>query len=250
MQNRLRDTWNAGKPALNGWLGIPSSFSAELMSMQDFDSITIDLQHGLVDYTTAVPMMQAMAASGATILCRVPWLEPGIIQKLLDAGAMGIICPMVNTRADAEAFVGATRYAPDGYRSSGPVRAGAINADYHNQANTQIVSMAMVETEQAVNNVAEICATPGLTGIYVGPSDLSITMGEAPGLDRKPGKVYDAIQHVREVAQAAGIKAGLHCMTPDYIRQMFAAGFDFATLSNDVRLLTAAVTAQVAEVRA
>ena len=72
MQNRLRDTWNAGKPALNGWLGIPSSFSAELMSMQDFDSITIDLQHGLVDYTAAVPMMQAMAASGATILCRVP----------------------------------------------------------------------------------------------------------------------------------------------------------------------------------
>jgi len=107
-----------------------------------------------------------------------------------------------------------------------------------------------VETEQAVNNAAEICATPGLTGIYVGPSDLSVTMGEQPGLDRKPGKVYDAIQHVREVAQAAGIKAGLHCMTPDYIRQMFAAGFDFATLSNDVRLLTAAVTAQVAEVRA
>ena len=119
MNNRLRDTWNAGKPALNGWLGIPSTFSAEIMSKQDFDSITIDLQHGLTDYSIAVPMMQAMSAGDATMLCRVPWLEAGIIMKLLDAGALGIICPMINTRAEAEAFVGATRYAPDGYRSSG-----------------------------------------------------------------------------------------------------------------------------------
>ena len=87
MKNRLRDTWNAGKPALNGWLGIPSTFSAEIMSKQDFDSITIDLQHGLTDYSIAVPMMQAMSAGDATMLCRVPWLEAGIIMKLLDAGA-------------------------------------------------------------------------------------------------------------------------------------------------------------------
>ncbi len=250
MPNSLRETWNAGKPALNGWLGIPSSFSAELMSQQNFDSITIDLQHGLIDYTTAVPMMQAMAASGKTTLCRVPWLEAGIIMKLLDAGALGIICPMVNTRADAEAFVGATLYAPDGYRSSGPVRAGTIYPDYHNEANRQIVSMAMIETEEAVGNAEEICSTPHLTGIYVGPSDLSITMGEAPGLDRKPGKVYDAIQHVLATAKKAGIKAGLHCMDPAYIRQMYDCGFDFASLSNDVRLLTQQVSASVAAVRA
>ena len=250
MSNRLRETWSAGKPALNGWLGIPSTFSAEIMSQQDFDSITIDLQHGLVDYQMAVQMMQAMSASPATKLCRVPWLEAGIIMKLLDAGAMGIICPMINSRAEAEAFVGATRYAPDGYRSSGPVRAGMIYPDYHNQANSQIASMAMIETEQAVANAEEICSTPGLTGIYVGPSDLSITMGEAPGLDRKPGQVYDAIQHVLATAKKAGIKAGLHCMDPSYIRKMFECGFDFASLSNDVRLLTQNVSAQVTAVRA
>ena len=250
MTHSLRRAWNAGKPALNGWLGIPSSFSAEIMAQQDFDSITIDLQHGLIDYTTAVPMMQGIAASNRTVLCRVPWLEAGIIMKLLDAGAMGIICPMINTRADAEAFVGATLYAPDGYRSSGPVRAGMIYPDYHAQANREIVSMAMIETEQAVNNAEDICSTPGLTGIYVGPSDLSVTMGEMPGLDRKPGKVYDAIQHVLAVARKAGIRAGLHCMEPAYIRQMFDCGFEFASLSNDVRILTQAVTTQVAAVRA
>lgn len=249
MQNRLREVWSAGRPALNGWLGIPSTFSAEILSRQNFDSITIDLQHGLVDYTAAVPMMQAMSGGTATVLCRVPWLEAGIIMKLLDAGALGIICPMVNSREEAERFVGATRYAPDGYRSSGPVRAGIVHGNYHDEANAQIVSMAMIETEEAVNNAEDICATPGLTGIYVGPSDLSITMGEAPGLDRKPGKVRDAIMHVMQTAKAAGIKAGLHCMAPAYIKEMYAAGFDFATLSNDVRLLTQAVSSGVAEVR-
>ncbi len=219
------------------------------MSKQDFDSITIDLQHGLTDYSIAVPMMQAMSAGDATMLCRVPWLEAGIIMKLLDAGAMGIICPMINSRAEAEAFVGATRYSPDGYRSSGPVRASIIYPDYHNQANKQIVSLAMIETEEAVANAEAICSTPGLTGIYVGPSDLAITMGEGPGLDRKPGKVYDAIQHVLKVAKKAGIKAGLHCMTPAYIKEMYACGFDFASLSNDVRLLTQIVSSQVSEVR-
>ena len=96
MKNRLRETWSSGKPALNGWLGIPSTFSAEIMSKQDFDSITIDLQHGLTDYSIAVPMMQAMSASDATMLCRVPWLEAGIIMKLLDAGAMGIILSLIH----------------------------------------------------------------------------------------------------------------------------------------------------------
>ena len=169
--------------------------------------------------------------------------------KLLDAGAMGIICPMINSRTEAEEFVGATRYSPDGYRSSGPVRANLIYPDYHNQANDQIISMAMIETEEAVSNAEVICATPGLTGIYVGPSDLAISMGEGPGLDRKPGKVYDAIQHVLAIAKKAGIRAGLHCMEPSYIKEMYASGFEFASLSNDVRLLTQIVSSQVAAVR-
>ena len=120
---KLHDRWAAGKPALNGWCSIPSTVTAEIMSNHDYDSLTIDLQHGLVDYQTALTMLQAMKASGITPMARVPWNEPGIIMKLLDAGCLGIICPMINTAEDAAAFVGAMRYAPDGYRSSGPTRA-------------------------------------------------------------------------------------------------------------------------------
>ena len=109
--------------------------------------------------------------------------------------------------------------------------------------------MAMIETEEAVKNAEAICATPGLTGIYVGPSDLAISMGEGPGLDRKPGKVYDAIQHVLKMAKKAGIRAGLHCMDPNYIKEMYASGFEFASLSNDVRLLTQIVSSQINDVR-
>jgi 4-hydroxy-2-oxoheptanedioate aldolase len=102
MQNKLRTLWNEDASAVNAWLGIPSTVTAEIVSRQGFDAITIDLQHGINDYSSAVPMLQAMSASDATPMVRVPWLEPGIIMKLLDAGALGVICPMINTPADAE----------------------------------------------------------------------------------------------------------------------------------------------------
>ncbi|MBT5264496.1 MAG: 2,4-dihydroxyhept-2-ene-1,7-dioic acid aldolase [Rhodospirillaceae bacterium] len=249
MKNRLRETWAAGKPAVNGWLSVPSTVTAEISGMADFDSLLIDVQHGLVDYQMALTMMQALSGSDATPLARVPWNEPGIIMKLLDAGALGIVCPMINTRADAEKFVGACTYAPDGYRSSGPTRAGMIHTDYHNQANANIVSMAMVETVEALENVDEIATTPGLTGIYVGPSDLAISMGFQPGLDRKEPEMVAAIDKILSACKNAKIVPGLHCMTPAYAKQMFANGFRFATLASDVRIFTAGVNAIVAEAR-
>ena len=122
-ENRVRTIWQSGEAAVNGWLHIPSSWSAEIMSHQGWDSLTVDMQHGLMDYQTALTMLQAVSTTPVTPLARVPWNEPGIIGRMLDAGAYGIICPMINTRADAEAFVGACRYAPQGYRSLGPTRA-------------------------------------------------------------------------------------------------------------------------------
>jgi 4-hydroxy-2-oxoheptanedioate aldolase len=249
-QQTLHECWAAGRGAVNGWCSIPSSITAEMLSNQDFDSVTIDLQHGLVDYQTALTMLQAMSASGRTPLARVPWNEPGIIMKMLDAGALGIICPMINTAEDAARFVGATKYTPDGYRSSGPTRALMVHgADYHAESNAKIVSMAMVETVEAVGNVEAIAATPGLTGIYIGPSDLAITMGFNPGLDRREPEMVAAIDRVLKACKANGIKAGLHCMSPGYIKEMFALGFDFASLSNDVRILSQALATQIAETR-
>ncbi|MCH7735699.1 MAG: hypothetical protein IH961_10865 [Chloroflexi bacterium] len=167
-QNRLREIWGGGGHSINGWLGIPSSYSAEVMAHQGWDSLVVDLQHGVVDYQTAVTMLQAVSTTDVVPMARVPWLEPGIIMKMLDAGCYGIICPMVNTRAEAEAFVGACRYAPDGYRSYGPVRATLYaGADYQANANATVLALAMIETAKALENLDEIVSVPGLDGVYI-----------------------------------------------------------------------------------
>jgi len=241
MQNKLRVRWQEEAVAVNAWLGIPSTVTAEIVSRQGFDSITIDLQHGINDYSSAVPMLQAIAASDATPMARVPWLEPGIIMKLLDAGALGIVCPMVNTPDDAERFVRYCRYAPDGERSFGPVRAGLLHGPaYVREANDSIVTLAMIETAQALSQVAEIVRTRGLTGVYIGPSDLGLSLGYEAKLDQTEPVVMDAIKRILESAKEAGIKAGIHCLAPAYAREMMALGFDLVTLGTDIRLFTAA----------
>lgn len=250
MKTKLRDCLEGDGKAINAWLSIANTFTAEIMSRQDFDSVTIDLQHGLVDYQAALTMLQAMSQSDVTPMARVPWLEPGIIMKLLDAGALGIICPMVNNRADAEAFVGACNYVPDGYRSSGPTRAIiAYGADYHFKANKTIVKLAMIETMEALANVDEVAATPGLTGLYIGPSDLSVCLGLPPGLDRTEPEALDAIDTILAAAKGAGIKAGIHCLEPAYAKDMLAKGFDLVTVSNDVRMYAAAAANVVKKMR-
>jgi 4-hydroxy-2-oxoheptanedioate aldolase len=241
MQNKLRTLWNEGASAVNAWLGIPSTVTAEIVSRQGFDAITVDLQHGINDYSTAVPMLQALSASDATPMARVPWLEPGIIMKLLDAGALGIVCPMINTPEDAQRFVRYCRYAPDGERSFGPVRAGLLHGPgYARQANESVVTLAMVETGQGLANVAEIARTPGLTGVYIGPSDLGLSLGYEAKLDQTEPVVVDAIKRILEAAKNADIKAGIHCLAPAYAREMLELGFDLVTLGTDVRLFTAA----------
>lgn len=245
MDSRLHRVWAEGKGALNGWLSIPSTVTAELLAMQDFDSLTVDLQHGLVDYQAALTLFQAVHGWGRTPMARVPWNEPGIIMKLLDAGALGIICPMTNTAEDARRFVGACQYHPQGYRSSGPTRAGLLYPNYFQHANKAIITMAMIETEEAVANADAICATPGLTGIYVGPSDLAITMGKGPGIDPTDPEVVANIEKALAAAKKAGIKAGIHCLTPAYSRRMVEKGFDFVTLGSDVRMITAAAAGDV-----
>ncbi|WP_420404699.1 HpcH/HpaI aldolase family protein [Nisaea sp.] len=250
MKTRLRDCFDSGKGVINAWLSIPNTFTAEITAAQDFDSVTIDLQHGLVDYQMALTMLQAMSASDATPIVRPPWLEPGIIMKLLDAGALGVICPMVNTRADAEKLVGICNYVPDGFRSSGPTRAGMIyGKDYHTRANKTVATLAMIETEEALANVDEIAATPGLTGLYIGPSDLAISLGHMPGLDRTEPEMLTAIGKIRVAAKNAGIKVGIHCLATDYAKQMLSEGFDLVTLGNDVRLYSAAAGAAVSAMR-
>ena len=146
-ENRIRTLWREDKAVVNGWLAIPSTFSAETMAHQGWDSLTVDMQHGVVDYQMAVNMLTAVSTTNTVPMVRVPWLDPGIIMKSLDAGAYAVICPMINTRAEAEKLVSYVRYAPRGVRSFGPIRAFLYGgADYPTHANDTVIPFAMIET--------------------------------------------------------------------------------------------------------
>ena len=253
IKNRLKERWEAGQATINGWLSIASPFSAEIMAAQGYDSLTVDVQHGVVDYAQAVTMFQAMRASGAVPLARVPWLDAGAIMKLLDSGAYGIICPMINSRAEAEQLVSYMRYPPLGTRSFGPTRVNfSAGSGYAAEANDQVLAIAMIETAEAMANLDEIVSAPGLNGVYIGPADLTLGISEgrlAPGFDREEPEMVDAIQRVLSAAKSAGIRAGLHCGTPDYAAKAVGWGFDFVTIANDVRLLAGAASSSVGKAR-
>ncbi len=240
-ENRVRAIWRDGGTVVNGWLGIPSAFAAETMAHQGWDSLTVDLQHGVIDYQVAVTMMQAISTTQVVPLARVPWNDPGAIMKVLDAGAYGVICPMVNSRADAETFVGACRYPPDGYRSCGPIRAMLYaGADYVEKANETILAIAQIETAEAIDNIDEIASTPGLDALYVGPVDLGLSYGFAAKFDRTEPEVVAAIDKVVDAAARHGVVAGIHNATAAYARRMIDQGYRFVTVLSDVRILAAA----------
>jgi len=253
IKNGIKRLWANGKAVLNGWLSIANSFSAEIMSGQGYDSITIDTQHGAVGYDGAFPMLQAMRASGVAPMVRVPWLDPADVMKALDAGAYGVICPMINTREEAERLVSYVRYPPTGVRSFGPIRAlFSAGPGYAEEADDEVICLAMIETAQAVENLDEILQTPGLDGIYIGPADLTLGLhGKKypPGFDRKEPEMVEAIQKILASAKNAGKRAGIHNGTADYAAQAVGWGFDLVTVSNDVRLMAGAAQASVKRFR-
>ncbi|MBI5254857.1 MAG: 2,4-dihydroxyhept-2-ene-1,7-dioic acid aldolase [Burkholderiales bacterium] len=249
--NRLREIWKSGGAAVNGWLAIPNSFSAETMAHQGWDTLTIDLQHGVVDYPAMVTMLQAISTTPTVPVVRVPWLEPGILMKTLDAGAYGVICPMVNTREEAQKLVAYTHYAPRGTRSFGPVRALLYGgADYPQHANDTIVTFAMIETAQALDNLDQILSVEGLDAVYIGPSDLSLALGCTPTFDALDPKAAEAVDHILARAQAHGVVAGIHNGSPEAALQRIAKGFQFVTVSSDARLIAAGAQQVMATMRA
>lgn len=250
-ENRLRTLWKSGGAAVNGWLAIPNGFSAETMAHQGWDSLTIDLQHGVVDYQAMVGMLQAISTTDTVPVVRVPWLDPAALMKALDAGAYGVICPMVNTREEAQRLVAYTHYAPRGTRSFGPVRALLYGgADYPQQANDTIVTFAMIETAQALDNLDDILSVEGLDAVYIGPSDLSLALGCRPVFDDVDPPVAQAIDHILERAKAHGLVAGIHNGTAEGALARVAKGFQFVTVSSDARLIAAGAQQVLAKMRA
>ena len=245
VKQRLRD----GKNIINGWLHIPSPLTAEAMAHVGFDSLTLDLQHGPFGFEAVLPMLQAITSTQTVPMARVPWNEPGIIMKLLDAGCYGLICPMVSTPEQCEAFVGACKYPPLGYRSFGPTRVRLHAGDsYAEVANQEIFTLAMIETAEALTNLDDIMAVPGLDGIYVGPADLSQALGGKPGADWLDGPVVEALGRILELAQQRDIVAGVHTMSIAYARRMLDFGYRFVTVQSDLAFLVSGAKATVSGV--
>ncbi len=248
--NRLRERWEADQPVYNGWLSIPHSLSAEIMAHQGFDSITLDLQHGMIDYSDAVPMLVSLSTTETVPMCRVPWNDPGILMKMLDAGCYGIICPMINSVEEAQRLVAATRYPPLGSRSYGPIRASLYaGKDYGTQANTTVVILAMIETRDALERVEEIVAVPGIDGLYIGPNDLALSLGLEAHFDSEEPLMLEAIERILKAARSQGKQAGIHCGSTAYARRMVAQGFRLVTVGSDARFMASGAAETLRELR-
>lgn len=237
-RNRLRELATAGTPILNAWLAIPSAYSAEAMGHQGYDSVTVDLQHGMIGFDAAVPMLQALSSTPAVPLVRVSKNDYALVMQLLDAGAYGVICPMISTPEDARTFVSYCRYPPVGQRSFGPAR-GLLygGADYFSKANDEILTLVMLETRQSVANAEAILGVAGLDGIYVGPNDLCLDYGKAPSPETDDPEVAGIIAGLAKRTRAAGKIAGIFCSSGEAARRRVDDGFSMVTPGNDISLL-------------
>ena len=236
--NRLHELARAGTPIINAWLAIPSTYSAEVMGHQGFDSVTVDLQHGMIGFDAALPMLQALSATPAVPLVRVSKNDYALVMQLLDAGAYGVICPMISTREDAELFVSYCRYPPAGQRSFGPAR-GLLygGGDYFQSADREILTIAMLETREAVAAADAIIATPGLDGIYIGPNDLCLAYGKPPQPETTDTEVATIIGDLARRTRQAGKIAGIFCSSGEGASRRVGEGFNMVTPGNDVSLL-------------
>lgn len=239
MINTAMTALKSGAICLNGWNLLPDPLAAEMMASAGFHSLTIDLQHGLHDFRSVSLALQTLFGRQVTPFVRVHWNDAGTIGKVLDAGALGIICPMINTAADARKLVEACLYAPDGARSYGPVRAGFYGGPslYHSQANASITILPQIETAEAVRNMEAILDVPGVSGLYVGPSDLGLSMGLPPVLDRDEPEMIEIYQRVVDLCRDRGKIAGIHNLSAEYALRMAQMGFQFLTIATDATLL-------------
>ena len=238
-ENTLKTAWNKGRSTLGLWLASADPASVEQLGGLGFDYICLDLQHGLIDYSNVVPGLQAQQRSSSIPIARAPWNEPGIIGKLLDAGVMGVIIPMVNTVAEAEQAVASCRYAPEGPRSYGPARAApALGGSYFEEANRQIACIPMIETVTALENLDDIVKVEGIDALYVGPADLGISLGLGPGSDNAHPSFQDALSHVLGACNSAGITPGIHSV-PELVQTRLGQGFKMVTATSDLIATTA-----------
>jgi 4-hydroxy-2-oxoheptanedioate aldolase len=239
--SRLREAWAEGRTAFGAWLMMSTPAAAELIAAHGFDYVCIDWQHGLIDYTDVRDILLTLNGIDTSPVVRVPWNDPALIGKALDAGAEGVIVPLVNSPAEAEAAVRSCKYPPDGGRSFGPARRFQAFEGGPAGANAGVICMAMIETNEGLQNASEICSVPGITGIYVGPFDLALTTGlQAFSADHEA-----AIASIRTACDGSGIVPGIHAVTGDMAKGRSSQGFRMVTVIDDASMMSRSATTEL-----
>lgn len=247
--NGIRSRWSSGHAAVLGWLQIPSLLSAEALARCGYDGLVVDLQHSATDFAMAVDMFVAIEAGGAEPLVRVQANDSAQIMKLLDAGARGIIVPMIETAEQALAFASAVHYPPAGCRSFGPRRPVLrYGSTYARIARQTFVALAMIETSLALENLDAILSAKGIDGTFIGPADLAMALGAEPEADSRDPRVVAAVTKILEKTHAHGKRCGIFCASAEFASEKLAQGFDVVSITPDLSMLVNGARAALATV--
>lgn len=246
-ENLVKTKIAKGETVPGLFIDLDSSLAAEALAQAGYGFLLVDLQHGVIDTRSAVSILTAISTTDCMPFVRVPGNDPAAIMQALDFGAMGIVCPLVNTAEQATSFVDALRYPPQGSRSWGPIRAALYGGEnYTQEANDKIMAIAQIETKEAMDNLDDILATPGLDGVLVGPNDLGFSYGNWPQAMPEDRHVVEAIKTIAKKCVEHGVTPGIHSGDAAMARQMFDWGYRFSTISTDVGLLTKAARESLA----
>ena len=240
-RNHVRAKLKRGEPSVGTWLTLPDPVAARLMTRVGFDWLTVELEHTPTSLETTAHCLAIISASGPAPLVRIPFNTIENIKRVLDIGAWGIVVPMVNTRAEAEAAVSAARYAPLGTRSiGGQLHAANFETDpatYYAKANDEILIVLMAEHVQAIENADKIFSVPGIDAVFIGPNDLHNSMGKPPCFESDDKQFVEAVDHVLKTARKYGVAPGIHVVDADAAQRRIAQGFQFVAVASEAGMM-------------
>jgi 4-hydroxy-2-oxoheptanedioate aldolase len=241
--NSARQKLKTGQPAIGTWLTFPDFFAARLMARMGFDWLTVELEHSPTSLESAAAQFAMIADSGCVPLARIPWNSGENIKRVLDTGAWGIVVPMVNSRAEAEAVVEAARYRPIGKRTvGGSLRGANFDTDastYYARANDEILVVIMAETVEAIEQADEIFSVPGIDAVFIGPNDLHASMNLPPNFDSDDKQFTEGVAHILKTAQRNKIAAGIHVADTAQAQRRIKEGFQFIAVASEAGMMMA-----------
>jgi 4-hydroxy-2-oxoheptanedioate aldolase len=239
---------HSGETVFSGWCGLPYPIVAESIGREGFPAVTLDSQHGLWDFAAVLAGIAAVRQGGSSPIVRVPVGDFASVSRVLDLGAEGIIAPMINTPADARALAASAKYPPIGERSWGPHRATTLagipdQSVYLREANDNVITLAMIETRTALSNLDAIAGTPGVDGLFLGPSDLSIALSDGKATDPLSKEIDKELDRILAAADRAKKIPGAYCHSAERAAALAKRGVRFLAVGSDLGFLRAGAAA-------